>query len=305
MRTYKKTSCSLLKNIINKNNADLYVYCFENEGISPLSTQKEINEEKRINGNKWDDEGDVVSEASLYQQYGERLVHFSINKYNKNKFISESKDIFSPILPIERCYSLYYNITNAVAMFKQYCEDNEIEYDGVLVTRPDLMFYDTIDFEKFDLSSITVPAYGGNYRFREKPQPYYVCYYKNVFKGELIPWNEIIFSDQFIFSSYANMVTLESLYSSLGLYNSNGLPVCHPETVLYYHLAYQHDISHTNVDINYEILRNDAVEIENEITLAFPIVSDKNDCIPNSKKSSVKFDLVQYTKNVIKAVLNK
>ncbi|EMU6398791.1 hypothetical protein WOA32_004559, partial [Salmonella enterica subsp. diarizonae] len=99
---------------------------------------------------KWDSEGGLITESLLRSIYEDFLVEFSINKYNRNFFMEESKNIFSPVLPIERFYSLYWNMSNSVKMLNRYCEKNNIEYESVLITRPDLIFYDIVDLSVCD-----------------------------------------------------------------------------------------------------------------------------------------------------------
>ncbi|EFK2595662.1 hypothetical protein A8607_004437 [Escherichia coli] len=312
MRTYKKTSASLLNNIVEKNGADLFIYCYDNEGRSPLSNNADINNAKRIYGNAWDSEGQIVTESSLHQQYGDKIKKISINRYEIEKFISDSRNIYSPILQIERCYSLYYNISNSVKMFNEYCSQHKIKYDGVLITRGDLMFYEEIDFNFIDLSKITVPVFGGNPRFGEEQRPYYVCYYKNVTRGELIQWNKVVFSDQFMLSSQQNISRLEQLYDLLSEYNSRGIPICHPETVLYYHLSYSAKINHDAIDICYEILRDNSRDIENEIQIAFPLKAEAEAEAEAEAKAEVSDNnritihkIVTRLMNAVKIVFNK
>lgn len=307
MRTFKDTAPHLIKNILMVNNADLFIFCYENEGTSNIINMENVNNEKNKNAVKWDSEGGLITESLLRSIYEDFLVEFSINKYNRNFFMEESKNIFSPVLPIERFYSLYWNMSNSVKMLNRYREKNNIEYESVLITRPDLIFYDIVDLSVCDRKKISVPTHGGNFLFGEKPKPYFACYYKNVERGELIPWNTVVFSDQFIYSSFDNIIKLLTLYENLSFYNKIGVPVCHPETVLYYHLSLSNKIPVNTIDIVYEILRSTTVKVSNELLLAFPPQKDSLDIHSNTKQVNlpVRSLFIRYLKRVAKTILNQ
>lgn len=287
-RTYKTTAPSLIKNILEPNNADLFVSTYDNTGVSILSKNEDINRTKFILGNKQDLEGEAVSTESLSAAYGKYLKDAKINKYNPQKFVKDSEGIFSPILKIERIYSLYWNITNAMSFFLDYVKKNKLTYDAVILARPDLFFFEKLDLSKMDLSKVHVPTYGGNLiKKMEKPEPYYVAYYENIELGEYIPFRSVIFSDQLIISSFDNMKELASLYENLAHYDKISLPVCHSETVLYYHLVYKQKKEYTNYTILYEILRENYVQTTNEFKEVFAdkLTSGEKQGEPPSVKS--------------------
>ncbi|EJP5960090.1 hypothetical protein NUM01_004453, partial [Salmonella enterica] len=95
MRTFKDTAPHLIKNILMVNNADLFIFCYENEGTSNIINMENVNNEKNKNAVKWDSEGGLITESLLRSIYEDFLVEFSINKYNRNFFMEESKNIFS------------------------------------------------------------------------------------------------------------------------------------------------------------------------------------------------------------------
>lgn len=265
LRTYETTAKNLIKNILEPNNADLFIFTYNNEGISYLPENMDINQAKCKLSISQDLQGKTVTGEKLFKIYGKYLKDYKINHYNRKKFLKESKGVLSPFLPIERFYSLYYNISEATKLLLNFCKKHKVTYDAVILTRPDLNFYSSIDIKDIDLEKLNIPKYGGNIKCYEKPVPYYTCYYKNVERGEYIPWQEIIFSDQLIVSSMCIMRNLSSLYASLKEYNEYKLPVCHPETILYYHLAYKNKIEVKTLNIFYEILRSNFINATNEM----------------------------------------
>lgn len=265
-RTYKTTASSLIENVLSPNNADLFIFTYNKTGESVIYNNMNINKSKNLYASQQDLQGDVVSKDSLKEVYGDYLKDFSINLFNPEKFKEDSKDVYSPVLKIDRVYSLYWNITNAILLLLKYAKEKNISYDSVILARPDLFFFEKIDLKNMDMSKINVPLYGGNLdNILSKPESYYVSCYQNINLGEYIPYRSVIFSDQLIISSFDNMKNLSLLYDSLKSYNSNLLPVCHPETVLYYHLVYKQKKKLCNCEILYKILRSNYVNATNEV----------------------------------------
>ena len=162
MRTYKKTSHSLLDKIVKLNCADVFVFTYSNEGVSKIDPNLDINVSKNINAAEQDKQGEKVTEDLLKQVYGESLVSCKIEDYDPSKFKSDSANVFSPILPIDRIFSLYYNINKVVNLLSDYEKAHNMKYENVLITRPDLLFYSEIDLTLLDNKDVYVPTYGGN-----------------------------------------------------------------------------------------------------------------------------------------------
>ena len=268
MRTWKATAGSAIEKILKPNNADLFIYTFDNEGISalPLGTS-DINTFKRKNADAQDKEGGLITEKALKQTYGKYLKSFTIAKYNEQRFIDDTKNIPTVCCPVNRIFSLYNNITECAKLLVKYAKKNKIKYDAVILIRPDLYFYSKVDVSKLDLNNLTIPSVGGNLKLDGKNDIYFSAGYKNVKRGEYIPVDTVPFSDQFVISSFDNMKTLATLYDSLQLYYSEDFPVYHAESTLYYHLGVKQNL---NVDVKplmYEILRTNYIETDNSFIL--------------------------------------
>lgn len=291
MRTYKNTAKSLLENIIIPNNASLFICTYSNEGVSNLSQDKDINQTKAKHAKQQDLQGNVVTKSSLKEIYGDYLKDSYIKEYNIDKFVQDSKNIFSPIFPIERFFSLYCNISDVVKLLIDWEEKNNIKFDNLIVTRPDLCFYSKLDLSRMDMDFLNIANNGGNVNPTSHSELYYACYYKNVERHEYIPFHTIPFSDQLIISRRKNLIKLSNLYDKLHDYDEIGIPLCHPETVLYYHLGLSQNL---NVKINqlyYEILRSDFIKIDNEITHVFQKQNHVQLTVNNKYKEKIIRDL--------------
>lgn len=277
LRTYKVTAKSLINNVAIPNNADIFLFTYDNEGISKINANEDINLTKIKYGALQDTMGEKVTEDILKKVYGDRLKSFSLQKQEifYEKFKKDSFGVFSPFFPIERFFSLYFNISGVVKLLLEYEKNNKITYDNIILARPDLNFYTQIKLEDYNLNQINIASYGGNINPTGKNDTYYCCYYKNVERAEYIPFHEVVFSDQLIISNRENMVKLETLYDKLKAYNTYSLPVCHPETILYYHLCMTQNLKVRINDIKYEILRNNYVDKTNELANFKPSKKNK------------------------------
>lgn len=310
LRTYKTAAKSLLNKVAIPNNADIFLFTYDNEGLSITNGNEDLHKTKRKYGALQDSLGNFVTEKILRDTYGDRLKSFSLQKEEdfKEKFKIDSLNIYSPYFPIERFYSLYFNITGVTKLLLNYEKNNDILYDNIILARPDLNFYSQINLNDYDLNNINIANYGGNINESGKNEAYYCCYYKNVKRCEYIPFKEVIFSDQLIISQRENLIKLATLYDKLNEYNKYGLPVCHPETILYYHLCLSQNLKVQTNNIKYEILRNNYIEKTNEI-INYSI--NNNDKYKNKVQNDIKnikigvSSLFNLPLNLIKATLKR
>lgn len=263
MRTYYTTASSLIKNVLAPNNADLFICSYDIEGESSAANVMDINRYKIQAAAKEDNKGNPVTSDTLKQVYGLYLKAYVINKNEQRKYIEASQNFYHTDYPLYRFFSLYDNISQACKLLNNYVKKTKIKYDAVILARPDLAFYSKIDVRSLDLAQLNIAQYGGNIKFTEPNELYYITGYRNIERSEYIPWHDVPFSDQLIISSYDNMKCLESLYSNLSAYESYGVPVCHPETCVYYHLGYRQNLTVKTNRILYEIIRNNTLPIDN------------------------------------------
>ena len=272
LRTYEKTSKSLIKHILEKNEADLFFYGPNNCGISVIDgadvTTSKFGNKKRLKA--MDAAGKTVDEADLLKIYGDYLKKaYLYNISDVDNSASKYKVMNSGcVIPIERIVSMFTNISGTLKLAQEYSKENGITYDYILLIRPDLAFYSDVCVNDLDDSQVHVPFGGGilNNGRNYCPQ-YYSMYYKNVSTGELIEENQHPFTDQFVVSSFSNMMQLENILDKFKEFSSRKLPL-HPETLMYYVLSYStgHKVSIHN-DWKYEIFRSDSASIENSYLL--------------------------------------
>lgn len=295
MRTYDVTKNSLIKNVLIPNDADLFVYTYDVSGSSsiPLSadTTVKLNEYKFSKEyGEQDKLGENVTPESLKKAYGKYLKAFWIVPNDKNLQNKIGKDIQGVQkigFDTNRIYSAYYTTTQSVKSFDLWCKTHKKKYDAVILMRPDLQIYSQILVNKMDLNEIHIPDNGGNINMCGKTEIYEVLSYKNVERCEYIPYKTKYFTDQFMISSYENIMRLKNFYSSLLIYENRGFPTAHPESVMFYHMAYLPNIPVALEHIEYEILRNNYVPEQSLINPKGKQITVQ-DCMPEKKYFSLK-----------------
>lgn len=319
LRTYEITSASLIKHILEKNEADLFIFCPQNVGTSIIPqnvniTEYKIKNSKRIENQ--DSAGQTITEDKLQQIYGKYLKKCTIYNYSQDKFDKVAKNIEGyGVIPTNRVCSMLYNISGALKLLLDYCTENNDKYDCVILLRPDLAFYSDLNIRDIDLEQVTIPIGGGRLNNgREEVPQYFVEYYKNAYEGELIQYDTHPFTDQFIISSFDNMKVLANLYDKINDYAKKKFPF-HPESILYYELCYKPQKStHVMKDFLYEIFRNNYLAIENHM-----IAINMYDCkisVANYidysieqlesisyQKQSKKNNCKRWIKNIVKIIL--
>lgn len=267
MRTFDITKNSLIQNILIPNKADLFIYTYDVSGTSsiPLSadTTEKLNEYKFTNEyGKQDNLGKNITEELLKQAYGDFLKASWVIPNDdrlKNKISEDTRTVQKIGFDTNRIYSAYYTTTQAVKHFDLWCKKHNIKYDAVILMRPDLQIYSKLFVKKMNMNEINIPDNGGNINICGKTEIYEVLSYKNVDRCEYIPYKTKYFTDQFLISSYKNIVRLKNFYNSLPEYENRGFPTAHPESVMFYHMAYLPNIPVKLQHIEYEILRNNYV----------------------------------------------
>ncbi len=275
MRTYAVTAKSLILNIAEPNDADIFIFTYKNNGVSSIPSlysndSHAINKFKEsIEYEKQDMQGDIITYDSLYKYYGSYLKAYQIVEYDdllRSKLNIDSKHALDIGINKQRSYGMYYSTTEAYRMFLNYCKNNDIRYEYVILSRPDLNFYSKLIVDKFNPKYIYIPKSGGNINMSQYSDSYKVMSYKNVYLMEYIEYEKYIFNDQFIVSSQTNMNVIESFYDNLDKYLERGIVTSHPETVLFYHLVYLNKkIVKFIRNFDYEILRNNFNPIDNLI----------------------------------------
>jgi len=133
--------------------------------------------------------------------------------------------------------SLLYSLNQVNSLRKEYCQFNDVSYDGILVIRPDIYFYDKFKYHESDIDKINI------------------SWYENI--GDHLN-NPHAIIDHIAFSKEENI----NIYSDCFLYVSSyffnyGIPFV-PETLLGWHVK-----SISQIDINMINTRHKVVRTQN------------------------------------------
>lgn len=312
LRTYKETSSSLLKNVLEVNNADLFIFSPNKSGKLSIPHNIDINlykSQNKLSICAMDSDGDVVTEEILLNIYGNRLKGMEIYSRDSINFEKSLFDIsMNDILIPERVFSLFYNMSGAVKL----ALDSGKDYDAIILVRPDLAFYNEINIKSLNLDDIHVPLGGGKLNDGKEPAPcYHVGYYKNTKRGEMIRAHSHVFTDQFVVFGKDCFNAAANLYEELMDFLSRGVPF-HPETLLFYALPYLQNkkvIYHD--DWYYEIVRDNTKLIENDDILIRERrlnssdinVSSNNTNAHNNRLLELKYRIKRKVKSVLIKIL--
>ena len=260
LRTYDIASYSLIKHILEPNNADLFIFAPNNKGCVDYLYHKNDNEDAKI--------GEQITSTDLQRAYGNYLKKFELYLYNELEII---KDInISEIQPIAsispvRIISMFYHINKSIELMEEYEKEMGIKYERVILTRGDLAFFSPIIWNNININNINIPIGMDFSRItgERKLGCAGVFYYKNVRQGIIIPGNTYSFNDQFLVSSRDNIVVLKNIYPNLKEMMVNKVP-CNPETIFFYWLKCINNINiDICLDVLYEIFRPCMNEVEN------------------------------------------
>lgn len=161
---------------------------------------------------------------------GDRLKSYELIDYDINKY----KDFIIKNNIPERNYaqSLTYNIASqcnsrslSTKVFQKYVNDNKIEYDLIIMTRPDIKYYTIFDQNKIDYNKINYPSHSW-------------------WNGKLYIQNPILnrppqiskgLGDIVLAGSQKNMLVWASLYDNIVKYFQEGMEFL-SECLVPYHL---------------------------------------------------------------------
>lgn len=306
LRTHKETALSLKKHVLDVNDADLFIFSPNKAGGLSIPEGVDINlykSENKKNICKMDNDGDLITRDDLFNIYGEKLKGINLYDAQTIKFTQDFSDIaMNDILIPERVLSLFYNMSGAVKL----ALNSNVNYDAIVLLRPDLAFYSPLNVDLLNLDEVHIPLGGGKLNDGKEDMPcYYVGYYKNTERGELIRAHAHMFTDQLIVFGKDCFKNIENIYDDLSTFLSRGVPF-HPETLLFYGLPY---LSNKKVNIHeewlYEIFRNNTRLIENDDILIKYRLSNELASLNKNIGESAVLTFKYRVKRKIKHVLRK
>lgn len=183
MRTYKKAGLFLKKNLLDINDIDIFISTHHNDKLS--SHNIELNENNDLFDNCYGNnlkgisylEDNNLSElfsilrtkinlidSEIYTEYESELT--KINTYhdwsifykklfnrNNNGFYLKNKENYLYLL--HEIIQLYHR-QNAFRLLEEYSTKENVNYDGVIIYRPDLYFLVPLDLSKICLNDQTI-----------------------------------------------------------------------------------------------------------------------------------------------------
>lgn len=226
MRTWEKCYDNLKKNILSKYEVDIFI-----------STWNVIDYQGNI------DDENIVNLDDISKIYGSSLKECEIENYQEVlPFLSEhasniTANIGVGCQPI-RCISMFYKNYKSINMIRN------LDYDIVIKTRPDLVYFGDIVLE--DINSINIPIEQpiNNGKIYNDDIDYYIGSIIDTFGG---------YPDSMIYSNKENMLNFSNLYNEYYNYWLSGHTL-HPELLLKFHLdKVKSDVKRTKFGV--EILR--------------------------------------------------
>lgn len=219
LRCFKMTHLSLMENIVNHLNADVYISCpnsfyvLKNEECSALSIYygKDNLEFVDINFLSY------IFKNSLKKS--EIFVH-EANVYKDIVRTNRIPEVSSWNQPAYRIISMFTNISRSIKLL----QESNVKYDTVILTRPDNKYYSKFKIENVDLSRINFPDHGRFSLDGSKQRNLMQC-------GGL----NCTFNDQMIVGTQENISSFIDLPQKVIEYVHNGV-ILNQETMLAKHL---------------------------------------------------------------------
>ncbi|SIQ13951.1 hypothetical protein SAMN05880558_102126 [Aeromonas sp. RU39B] len=242
VRTISVTSQTLLKHLAEYNDADIFYFgpaCTDVPGLdhSGILDSRGFIKINPKNTTKIKDNINIPD--LLTKCYGSRLKSFSMHTKSSHdfaeqlRFIDRNEWLFK--LDPSRFISMFYNMQGAYHVMKEYEEKTGTVYDNVILTRPDLSFYQPIDAKKIKHGVVYIPSGVGICKLGGYKQVGIseVLFYVNREKGTCIERGNN-FNDQVLAFDRSIASSLNKLVDECVEYIKDRVPLT-PETILYYH----------------------------------------------------------------------
>lgn len=263
VRDYDKCANSLKKALLKPNDADMFFfgpavtdYPDKNFSLGLRDGEGFIVKNPKTDEPKFYD----VDQKEFKSVFGDFIrgcnFHHTPSSFfseEANRLVSRDKWLFG--LPPARILSMFYNMAGVVDEFDKYRKENSINYDAIVITRPDLVFYNSITAD-IEENIVHIPLGEGFDDFGRKPlgnAP--VFFYKNSETGEYVPGGRSIgFNDQILVIPGNLADIFSNIYETVKSFIAREVPLS-PETMIYL-LLKNHDVEiEAHGDWDYEIYR--------------------------------------------------
>ncbi len=258
LRTFEQTAPSLFKHIIVPHDADIFYF-------GPQETDKPSLQHGRVVGafnpkNYTDQTKEDVDLKAAFHCYGGALKDYRFDTEPASAFatLAEScpREEWLYSLNPARFFSMAFNMTRAYQLMEAYERENNIRYDKVILTRPDLCFYAPLELTTVCPGTLQIPE-GSGFDVdlgRRSMGNAPVMFYKNITTGEVLELG-LSFNDQVLIFCRQDADLINTLFDEIRNYVNIRVPLT-PETMLYFHFCKRGGLKlQQNKSIFYEIVR--------------------------------------------------
>jgi tetratricopeptide (TPR) repeat protein len=271
LRDYQTTAGSLLRHVVVPNDASLF-YFGPAQSDRPQRSNMGVYDEHGffISNPKGDFQAlDAVDTTEIFATYGRALKRVQFHDVSQETFRSLASKVYPRedwlfMLSPHRLLSMFYNMTGAVNLLRQYEDEVGFAFDEVIITRPDLAFYTPISptmspgevhvagGEGFDANGIAHQGSASAY------------FYKNAMTGDYVSGGRVhSFNDQILALTRDDLHHFYNLYEQLIAGFRQRVPAS-PETIFHLLLAERAGLSViSHPEWRHEIFRGDDSAMQN------------------------------------------
>ena len=144
LRTFKKCAPHIKNNLINRYDCDLFMHTWSTYNHHT----KTHHENTEIKG--------IVKESAIIDTYGEfkniKIEEQVVQDLGNVKVSTKNKrvSLYGVEVSMFGLYSMYHSMKNSFSLCKEYALKNNIQYDMVVMIRPDIVLLDPLNIELYE-----------------------------------------------------------------------------------------------------------------------------------------------------------
>jgi hypothetical protein len=243
LRSFQVTAASFHRHVVQPNNADVFYFGPAESDAAPTSLSGRLDMFGNLKDNPKGkvDPTSGVSRTAFLTAYGPSMRRYEFHTVNQDEFVRqagivERKDWIYGLNPA-RLFSMVFNMEGVVHLLEEYERTQGVQYDSIIVTRPDIAFFSPIT-ARVRSGFLHIPSGEGFDEWgRKHTGNARVVYYKNVLTGDYVEGGDTLtFNDQIFMLSRTDLDCFSGLSKALSEYLSQRVPAS-PETIFYLHLC--------------------------------------------------------------------
>lgn len=265
LRNYQISSSSFYKNIIEKNECDIFFFGPSKTDTPTINYGLGIRDKDGffIKNPKESKQATLpLNTNDFVKRYSPYLKDYIFHEKDSDFFEEQSqllcsRDDWLMGLNPARMLSMFYNINGVINLFLNTHKKNFKDYDIILLTRTDLIIYNNIMNFNIKKNEIHIPfGEGFNEIGKKHTGNASVFYYKNIISGDYVPGGrEDSFNDQIMAFSPKTIKMFQNIYQNVKTLMEDKIPLS-PETILFL-LSKRNDIKIiSHPEWEYEIYRD-------------------------------------------------